>query len=150
MTASTELSITLAISICSLQDNSGANEQNSCQHSRYEEVHMSRVLLLDTDDTHAECVRIGLGFNGLHVEVFSDPEQAAKRLRMPGTDYEIVILNVSNVSLPWDDILAGLETACFQSGAFPSPLFLCVSRTKRSPEFELRVERMGARYVYER
>jgi hypothetical protein len=60
-----------------------------------------------------------------------------------------VILNVSDAVLPWFKILKKLQEAFFQSGGHQSPLFLCTSSTKRSHEFELRIERMGARYVFE-
>lgn len=110
---------------------------------------MACVLLVDTDQIHAECVRVGLGFHGLEVDVYLDPEQAAVRLRWAGNDYDVVILNVTSPSLPWVNILTKLQAACLESGVYPAPRFLCTSTTKRSPEFELRIERMGARYVFE-
>jgi DNA-binding response OmpR family regulator len=110
---------------------------------------MSKVLLVDTDQTHAERIRGSLVFRAREVDVLPDPEQATTRLRRTSTDYEVVILNVSNGFMPWISILAKLQAACFQSGIYPSPLFLCTSTTKQSFEFELRIERMGARYVYE-
>lgn len=108
-----------------------------------------KVLLVDTDQQHAECVRAGLSFHDFAVYVCFDPEHAAMRLRRAGNDFDLVILNVSSPSLLWVNILAKLQSACFESGVYPSPLFLCTSITKRPPEFELRIERMGARYVFE-
>lgn len=110
---------------------------------------MACVLLVDTNQSHAECVRTALGFHDLAVDVYPDPERAAKRLRRAGNDYDVVILNVSDPLLPWVNTLVKLQAACFESGVSPSPLFLCTSTAKRSPEFELRIERMGARYVCE-
>lgn len=110
---------------------------------------MPRLLLVDSDPQHAERVRGRVGFDTVEVEVVTDPKQAAAELRMGIADYAVVILNVSNASLPWIETLAKLQEACFQSGAYRSPFFLCTSATKRSLEFELRIERMGGRYVYE-
>jgi DNA-binding response OmpR family regulator len=110
---------------------------------------MSQVLLVDLDQSHAERVREALRFHALEADVCTNPEQATARLRRAGTNYEVVIINVSNILLPWVNIVEKLQAACFQSGAYPPPLFLCASSTKRSPEFELRVERTGARYVFE-
>jgi hypothetical protein len=110
---------------------------------------MPRVLLVDTDEQHAERVRGNLVFRAREVDVFSDPGQATSWLQQASTDYEVVILNVSSDLPPWIAILAKLQAACFRSGVFPAPLFLCTSSAKRSIEFEHRIERMGARYVYE-
>jgi DNA-binding response OmpR family regulator len=111
--------------------------------------HMPNVMLVDADQKHAECIRESLVLRACEVDVFRDPEAASTRLRRASTDYEVVILNVSNGVLPWITILAKLQEACFQAGAYPSPLFLCTSNTKQSVEFEIRIERTGARYVYE-
>jgi CheY-like chemotaxis protein len=110
---------------------------------------MPRVLLVDIDKQHAERIRGSLVFRAREVDVFADPKEAAARLQQARADYQVVILNVSNVLMPWINILANLQAACFQSGVFPSPLILCTSTIKQSFEFQLRIERMGARYVYE-
>jgi hypothetical protein len=108
-----------------------------------------RVLLVDHDQGHAERICQCLRFHALEVDVCPDPERAITRLRRESANYEVVILNVSEIFWPWLKTLARLQGVCLQSRAYPSPLFLCTSSTKRSPEFELRVERMGARYVFE-
>ena len=110
---------------------------------------MPKVLLVDNDQGHAERACGCLRFHNLEVDVCRAPERAVALLRRASADYEVVILNVSDVLLPWFKTLARLQEACFQSRGYPSPLFLCSSSTKRSPEFELRIERMGARYVFE-
>jgi hypothetical protein len=110
---------------------------------------MPRILLVDNDQGHAERVCGRLRFHALEVDVCCDRQRAVTRLRRASADYEVVILNASNIEIPCFNILARLQEACFQSGRYPAPLFLCTSSTKRSPEFELRIERLGARYVYE-
>ena len=109
----------------------------------------AQVLVVDGDQRHAESLCVGLSRQGLKARVFSSPEQAAQRLRRPSSDYGIVILNISNLLPNWVKVLAKLQAACFESGVYPLPLFLCVSTIKQLPELELRIERMGARYVFE-
>ncbi len=108
-----------------------------------------RVLLVDADQTHAERVRELLHLCALEADVCPGHEDAFVRLQQASSDFELVILNVSNDSLPWCTILAKLQAACLQSGVYPSPFFLCISSTRRPSEFELRIERLGARYVHE-
>lgn len=91
-----------------------------------------------------------LRHHALEVAICVDLSRAMPMLRSAGTEYEVVIVNVSDARLPWPKTLAKLQEACFLSGGYPSPLFLCTSTTSRSPEFELQIERMGARYVLER
>lgn len=110
---------------------------------------MPRVMLVDSDSEHAERVRRRLGVDAVAVDVNADPWEAMAELRRYSADYAVVILNVSNASLPWADTLTKLQEVCFQARVYPPPLFLCTSTAKRPPEFELRIERMGGRYVYE-
>jgi len=137
-------------------------ERDSCaplsaprsDYPAYTSAHAERsrtatVLLVDNDQKHAECVCASLSFHHLEVDVYLNPEQAALHLRRAGNDYDVVILNVSNYLLPWVNLLAKLQGACLESGGYLSPLFLCTSTRKQPPEFELRIERMGARYVCE-
>lgn len=144
----------LSVEPDSIAGNSCALSANRSDHptwktERVERSRIARVMLVDTDRGHAERVRAGLGSHDFDVEVFANVERAVQRLRRPGTDYDIVILNVSNDLLYWGKILESLQAAGIQSGVYPSPLLLCTSCIKRSPEFELQIERMGARYVYE-
>jgi len=109
-----------------------------------------RLLLIDNDQGHAERICGQLRFRAFEVDVYRDPERARTRLRRASTKYEVVIVNVSDTAMPWFKTLLKLQEACFQLGSYPSPLFLCTSSIKQSSEFELQIERMGARYVVER
>lgn len=110
---------------------------------------MPRVLLIDNNQGHAEHVSERLRSHALEVEVCRETQQAITRLRQASAEYEVIILNVSDAATDWFKTLAKLKDACSETGYYPSPLFLCTSSTKRLPEFELRIERVGARYVYE-
>jgi hypothetical protein len=77
---------------------------------------MPQVLLIDTNDQHAQLTRGRLGSDEADVEVIQDAKQSAAELNWDSADYAVVILNVSNAYLPWADTLAKLQQACFQSG----------------------------------
>ena len=109
---------------------------------------MHSVLLIDNDQEHAEHVRERLRSHALEVEVCRETQWAITRLRQASVKYDVIILNVSTATDCFKT-LAKLQDACSDSTYYPFPFFLCTSTTKRSPEFELRIERMGARYVYE-
>lgn len=111
---------------------------------------MGRILLIDDDPGHAARICGRLHTHSLQVEICSNAERAIPRLRRAGCEYEVVIVNVSSAREPWIRIVSKLQEASFQGGSYSWPLFLCVSTVERPAEFELRIERMGARYVFER
>jgi hypothetical protein len=91
-----------------------------------------------------------LQFHALEVATCADPKQAVLLLRRTSGEYDVVIVNVSDQTVPWVRLLLKLQEACFLSNGYPSPMFLCTSTLPRSPEFQLQIERKGARYVVER
>jgi hypothetical protein len=63
--------------------------------------------------------------------------------------WEIAVLVIGDQSRPWFTVLHSLQEAAWQ-GAMPEvPFFLCVSKQDLGADFQLRIERMGARYVFE-
>jgi CheY-like chemotaxis protein len=113
------------------------------------EFHMARLLLANLDSKHADCIRRDLADQGHEVDVCSRPEQAIARLRRKDADFEAVIFDVSNDRADWMSTLVQVQAACMQSEIYPPPCMICISRISRPPEFELRIEYMGARYVFE-
>jgi hypothetical protein len=111
---------------------------------------MVQVLLIDNNKPHVEAVRARLRRHRVEVEVCADPAAVTGRLRRTGSRYEVVILNVSDHRQPWLRLLSKFREASLQAGNYPAPLFLCVSTGEQPVDFELRIERMGARYVCER
>jgi DNA-binding response OmpR family regulator len=110
---------------------------------------MTSVLLIDDDAAHGERVGIMLAQRGLAVTRVADIGEAIKRLRVRAREWEIVVLVFGDQSRPWFSVLQNLQEAAWH-GAFPEvPLFLCVSKRDLGTDFELRIERMGARYVCE-
>lgn len=108
---------------------------------------MYRALLIDSDATHAQRLATRLETRKLKVEILSRPQEAVARLNRRDVPCELVIINTSDPSQPWIRTLGKLQVASRQSGSWPRPLFLCFSGRKREPQFELAIERMGARYV---
>ena len=108
-----------------------------------------RLLLIDRDERHAERLTARLRSCGRDVEICTEHRRAITELRRYGDEYEGVIVDISDAVTPWFAMLQKLLEACRRLDGRPSPQFLCVSRTKKAPEFVLRLERMGARYVCE-
>jgi hypothetical protein len=111
---------------------------------------MHDTLIIDADSAYAERLVRTLRLRKLRVDVVRDSTEAIVRLCHRALRYQLVIINVSDASQPWPVILGRLREACSYPGRCSRPLFLCVSRREREPEFELAIERSGARYVVER
>jgi CheY-like chemotaxis protein len=110
---------------------------------------MTRVLLIDDDAAHAERVGATLAQRRLTVTRVAEIGEAIKRLQTQARTWEIVVLVFGDHSRPWFSVLHNLQEAAWQ-GALPEvPLFLCVSKRDLGTGFELRIERMGARYACE-
>lgn len=110
---------------------------------------MNRLLLIDDDSDHAEQLGIILAQRRIAVTRVADIAEAIQKLRAGARAWEIVVLVFGDYSRPWFSVLHNLQEAAWH-GALPEvPLFLCVSRRDLGIDFDLRIERMGARYVYE-
>lgn len=110
---------------------------------------MNRLLLIDDDGAHAERLGIILAQRGLAVIRAADAGDAVKTLRTGAHVCEIVILVIADPSRPWLTTLENLQEAARQRAYLDVPLFLCVSKRELGVEFQLRIERMGARYACE-
>ena len=110
---------------------------------------MRRALLIDDDPIHASRVSVGLSSRDLHVHCMRFAE-AEKELRRSAHLYEIVIVNVSDSRIPWAVNVEKLQRACLAAGGCGQPSLLCTSTRHHGPQFELEMERRGARYVVER
>ncbi len=118
---------------------------------RGREAKMMHLLLIDDDPKHAEDLTAALQARGnLDVQATLSSEEAIDQIRRRAHTYDLVVLNVSDASKPWPSILIRLQGACRFSGHTRGPLFICVSSVRREPQFELSLERKGARYVQER
>jgi CheY-like chemotaxis protein len=110
-----------------------------------------RALVLDSDEDHAErLITEVLHPQNLVVDHVRSPQEAIVRLQHRTHHYELVILNISANGPLWDKTLQKLRHACQRVNGQTAPLFLCVSKTQKETDFILRIERMGARFVYER
>ena len=110
---------------------------------------MAKVLLIDDDGDHAEQLGRGLAERRLTVTRAADGEAAIAQLR----NREHAVrprdpLHGWSFS-PWLEVLRTLQHAGWQAGFREAPLFLCVSRLQLGIDFQLQIERMGARYAYE-
>jgi len=92
----------------------------------------------------------GLKTHGLRVEHCTTVRQTISKLQEPSCEYALIIVHISDACQPWLRLLHSLREVVFQSAkAVAGPLFLCVSTVRHDHLFELQIERMGARFVYE-
>ena len=118
----------------------------------YQEVVRSgpHVMILDNDAAHAALIAERLRPRQLLLTTHREPEDALEALRCTSTACDIVVVNVSDISHPWLAILRRLIEACASRSQSYTSFFLCTSRVKRDSQFQLSIERMGVRFVYER
>jgi DNA-binding NtrC family response regulator len=110
---------------------------------------MTNLLFIDDDAAHAERLVILLTRRGLAVTYVAEIGDAIKKIQARERAWEIVVFVFGDHSRPWFSVLHNLQEAAWH-GALPEvPLFLCVSKRDLGTDVELRVERMGARYVCE-
>ncbi len=108
------------------------------------------VVLVDNDAMHAATLADRLRARQLMLTTHRAPADALQVLRREPSACDIVVVNVSDASQPWLAILRRLLEACASNSSPHTPLFLCTSRIKRDHQFQLALERLGARFVYER
>jgi hypothetical protein len=120
--------------------------------TRFQQIVHSRpsVVLLDNDAAHAATLADRLRARQLALTTLREPKDALRALHREPSGWDIVVVNVSDASQPWLAILRRLLEACFSHSAPHAPLFVCTSRIKRDPQFQLALERLGVRFVHER
>jgi DNA-binding NtrC family response regulator len=111
---------------------------------------MSSILIIDKDQAHSIKVADRLRGRQLIPTTHRELKDALQALYREASAWDIVLVDVSDLSLPWLAILRQLLEACSSHSSPHMPLFLCTSRTKRDPQFQLALERLGVRFVYER
>jgi len=110
---------------------------------------MTNVLLIDDDRVHTERIARVLNQRGLITSRVASIREAIRRLQCRPASFDLVVLAIADRSHPWLEILHQLQQAAWQAGMTTSPFFLCISRIGVGAEFQLQVERMGARLVLE-
>lgn len=111
---------------------------------------MHNVLVIDDNSDLPEALTTWCKLRSLRVEWVRSTTEAARKLARRDSSYHLVLLNVSNPSLPWLRLLHALQEASSRSQRVIEPPYLCVSTVQKDLLFELRIEQMGARLVYVR
>lgn len=101
------------------------------------------ILLVDSDNNHAQHLTQLLQWRGLFIEQCHEVRNAVRRLRQQAGRYALVIVNISDSSRPWELMLHDLQEAAAQARHHQGPLFLGISRTRKSLHFQLMLERRG-------
>ncbi len=108
---------------------------------------MVRILLYDPDQNHARALVSALESNHYRLTVCASRREAFNYLTAKPPQFKVVILDFSNRPEDWE-FLDSVRTLTVAS--VPKPGLLCLARTNWGPEVKLKMERKGARLVYER
>jgi ActR/RegA family two-component response regulator len=108
---------------------------------------MARIMLVDSDEIHAKTVASALGRRGHQLIVYADTREALHLLSKEPMHFAVVILNFSNRPEDWDSLNKLRKLTLMR---VPRLGILCLSRSQWGTDVRLRVERKGARLVYER
>lgn len=106
-------------------------------------------LLIDEDSDHAQKVRYCLNAMGHVADICRDVPDAEVKLRCGGSDYELVIVDITNQTKAWRRLIRNLQETAHQARHHASPLFLCITRVRITPQLRLALEQIGARIAYE-
>ena len=129
------------------------NSRGSCKSAAdYQEPSAcgKTVLLIDYDAIHAKQIIEHLISRCHSVELFANVQAAAKRLRQNDGEYELIIVNISDGSQPWLRLLRYLLESSIHPGVAVGPSLLCVSTSEYDELFELQIEQLRGRLIYER
>jgi hypothetical protein len=107
------------------------------------------ILLVDSDAIHARRFVQCLHGRGVLIEECQSPGDALNTLGRRADCYDLVVVNISDSSKPWERIIYELQEASAQSRRQEGPLFLCISCCRKPPQMQLMLERKGARVAYE-
>jgi len=108
---------------------------------------MANILIIDSDLPHAEALGRVLHHRGHKVKIANPCGAPLTRIVEPRL-VDIVILDVTQLR---DEGWRELRQICQLCAQDKLPIqVLCCSRVYRGPRFELDIERLGARFVYER
>lgn len=111
---------------------------------------MPSILIIDKDEAHSMEIADRLRARQLAVTTHAELGRGFQTLHSEPSAWDVVVVNVSDASQPWLAILRRLLEASSCDGSRSTPLLLCTSRIKRDPQFQLALERLGVRLVYER
>ncbi|HEV8414599.1 MAG TPA: hypothetical protein VGQ49_13470 [Bryobacteraceae bacterium] len=108
---------------------------------------MARILLFDPDQDHARTLVSALEHNSYTLTVCASRVETLDHLKAKLAQFKVVILDFSNRPEDWEL----LERVCtFSITCVPKPGILCLARTNWGSDVKLKVERKGARLLYER
>jgi len=105
-----------------------------------------RILVLDPNESHAKAVASALESNRHKLTVCTSRREAFDHLRSKLSQFDIIILDFSNRPEDWEllDKVRSLTVTCV-----PEPHIRCLSRTMWESDVRSRVERRGAKLLYE-
>jgi DNA-binding response OmpR family regulator len=107
---------------------------------------MGQILLMNFDEEMGSKLAVALRNQRHSVVMLPKDVSFAKALTLGKGSPDLVILDFSRIERNGRTLLS--EIVFYRARYGPWPMLLCVSRVYRGPQFELDLERKGARVVY--
>ncbi len=107
-----------------------------------------RVLLIDSDRTHAEALCAGLHDLGMSVRRAHSREAGLEALRVDTDDFDLVIINITQGEDSWIAFVRILLDL-IRSRSHVPPALLCTTIIPRKTEFEIALHHLGVSLAYE-
>jgi DNA-binding response OmpR family regulator len=109
---------------------------------------MARILLANFDEEAGARLTAVLRNERHEAQLASENDSFSRMIQQQGFTPDLLILDVSRRERYTRDLLVEVSSHRTQHG--PRPMLLCISRAYRGAQFELDLERKGARVVYVR
>lgn len=108
---------------------------------------MGRILLIDPDETHAGELRNFLERHRFSVRVCKREIDGVNELGRSGAQFDVLILEMTRDRPEAWEVFVHVRR---RMGVQAAPALMCTCRGYRGPQLRMRIERLGAKLVYER
>lgn len=109
---------------------------------------MARILLIDSDEPHANALSRAIERRGHEVSVLQKWMNVGALLGRSLASCDVVVLDCSANRV--EDWAALHAIAKWTATHVPRPQVLCLSRVQKEPAVRIEIERHGARFLHER
>ncbi len=109
---------------------------------------MAKVLLIDPDETHARELGNFLERQRFSVRVCKHGTDGVNELRRKRAQYDVLILEMTGDHLKVWEVFRHVRKHLGSKATTPG--LICTCRGYRGPQMRMKIERLGAKLIYER
>jgi DNA-binding response OmpR family regulator len=109
---------------------------------------MASILLIDPNENHARELGDFLERQRFSVQICKHGTDGVNELRRKGTQFDIVIIEMTGDCRKAWEVFGHIRRHMGSKATTPG--LICTCRGYRGPQMRMRVERLGAKLIYER